>query len=510
MVASIMPYFAKKKEDSLQQRPSVVIVLSGTKMPRGGLTSSALNRASRLAERGYDVHLCTFDYRPDFGDHVSDLNRQDLVAEDVRVHNFFEDLRRRRDSVSCDSIREAPDAIPLVIQTENNRLTRFFSPAGQFLYSELRGEGQSLWRRYYTDNRVEKRRVEYSIKGTLHRETLFVENSSVVSWVSYLDNSGCAYFTQWMDADGKPSDVFVAVDARTSKRYKSLEKAQEDWLQAVGSTLIGPVVVMIDDCTMAPAVQNMQLNDLKKIAIFHNDHNTPAHRPMVAAMKSWDAVVCSTPGQARVLEKVVPESLSVTNISQPIPDRSIAHGRHDKSVARFAFFGRLAPIKNVKPLVSAFSRVVKAVPTATLDIYGSGPLENDLKDLIVTLDLEKSVRMMGRTDNPVGRMAEYSAVLLPSAFEAFGLVIGEAMLAETPVIAFDCDFGPGDIITHMVDGILVESGNFAELSEQIIYVSRNPEKANAMGKAGRNNVLERFSNERIIGIWEQLIDGLLQ
>ena len=388
-------------------------------------------------------------------------------------------------------------------------MTRFFSPAGQFMYTELLGAGKSMWRRYYTDKRVEKRRVEYSIKGTLHRETLFVENSSIISWISYLDDSGRAFFTQWMDVEGNRADVFVADGPGSSTRYSSLEEAQEEWFHSMASQLRGPLIVMIDDCTMSPVVENLRLKNAKIIAIFHKDHNTPAHRPMIDGMGSWDAVVCSTQGQARVLEEVVPQSLGITSIAQPIPDRSITRESDDKPAGRFAFFGRLIPIKNVLPLVSSFVRVSRVVPMASLDIYGSGPLEPQLRELIAELNLQEKVRLMGRTDHPVARMAEYSAVIVPSSFEAFGLVIGEAMLAATPVIAFDCDFGPRDIISHGVDGTLVDAGDFEKLSDHMIYVSGNPDEADAMGRAGRKSVLERFGNDRIMAQWEKLIDVLL-
>lgn len=489
----------------MQQRPSVVIVLSGTKTPRGGLTSSALNRASRLAERGYDVHLCTFDYRPDFGDHVLDLMHQDILGRNVRFHNFFEDLRLRRSSVARDPEVEVLDASPLVMQKESNRLTRFFSPAGRFEYSELRGAGQSMWRRYYTDNRIEKRRVEYSVKGTLHRETLFVENSSVVSWISYLDDSGYAFFTQWMDAEGKPSDVFVAEGAGSSRRYSSLQRAQEDWFQFVVSDLDGPVVVMIDDCTMAPAVQKLKHKSSKRIAIFHNDHKTPAHKAMIEAMESWDAVVCSTQGQSEVLREVVPTSLSITVIGQAVQDRAVLQPRSPGVSCRFAFFGRLTSTKNIVPLVSAFASVIDSMPLATLDIYGSGPQEAELKELISELGLQNSVRLMGRTEEAPARMAEYNATIVPSSFEAFGLVVGESLLAQTPVIAFDCDFGPRDIIRHGIDGLLVDTNDFSKLADQIVYLGRHPEEAEKMGRAGRHNVLERFSNDAIMARWEELV-----
>lgn len=493
------------------KRHSIAILLSGTKMPRGGLTSSALNRATQLSKRGYDVQVYTFDYRPDFADHVTDLRDQGLLGQNVAMHNFYDCLRKNRTAVDKRCEVAAVESADLVQQRESKRLTRYFTARGQFVYSELYGEGRSLWRRYYSDSRVEKRRVEYSLKGTLHRETVFADNSPNVSCFSYLDEYGCAYFTQWMDTAGKPVDVFVADNVQSAQytRFNSLIKAQENWFHSAVSELPNPVTVMIDDCTMAPVTSNLQSADTQMIAIFHNDHNTPAHKSMIEAMDSWHAVVCSTQGQAQALREVVPQSLEIISIPQPIPDRAAEIARTQRrAAARFAYFGRLSERKNIIPLVRCFQQVVESLPDASLDIYGSGPQEAEIRRLIGELRLQQNVRLMGRTDSPVTRMAEYSAVVLASAYEGFGLVIGESMLAETPVVAFDCDFGPRDIINHGVNGLLVEAGNFMQLAEQMVSFSHDLDAARSMGSAGRKSVLERFNNERITGLWEELIGEL--
>ena len=492
---------------------SVAVVLSGTKMPRGGLTSSALNRATQLADRGYAVHVYTFDYRPNFEEHVKYLREQGLITERVNIHNFYDELKNRMKQRHCDTSFGEIDASLLIPQRESRRLVRYFTSRGQFLYSELQGEGKSLWRRYYSDTRVEKRRVEYSLEGTLHRETVFADGSSNVSWFSYLDDSGRAYFTQWMDELGNPADVFAANEADNGSfsRYGSLAKAQKEWFHsAVSKDVDGPLTVMLDDCTMAPIVKDMPTDASNIIAIFHNDHKTAAHKPMIDAMASWHAVVCSTRGQSHALRDVVPDNVDIISIAQPVPDRSSDEARaRTRRPARFAFFGRLNPIKNVVPLVKCFAEVLRTVPAATLDIFGSGPLESELQKLITDCRLQGKVHLMGRTDNAPERMSDYTAIVVPSAYEAFGLVIGEAMLAETPVIAFDCDFGPRDIITTGVDGVLVGAEDFKALEIEMINLSNDPDTARRMGKQARANVLQRFSNDRIMGQWENLMRELM-
>ncbi|WP_298126012.1 glycosyltransferase, partial [uncultured Clostridium sp.] len=64
-------------------------------------------------------------------------------------------------------------------------------------------------------------------------------------------------------------------------------------------------------------------------------------------------------------------------------------------------------------------------------------------------------------------MQESKIYALSSRYEGFGMVIVEAMKMEIPVVSFNCPEGPGEIITHNNDGILVENGNIDEFAKQI-------------------------------------------
>ncbi|MGK3710686.1 glycosyltransferase [Arthrobacter sp. IK3] len=344
----------------------------------------------------------------------------------------------------------------------------------------------------------------------MHRETVFLDDSPKVAWYSYLTGCGAAYFIQWVDDSGKPVDVFVA-DSRDSNayiRYSSLSDAQENWFHSEVAEIGAPVTVMLDDCTMASVVKNLTSTGVRKIAIYHNDHTTEAHRAMNDAMSSWDVVICSTPGQAKALRKIVPQELRVTSISQPIPDAVQDLSGSSREADKFAFFGRLTSVKNVIPLVRSFTEVLKCLPGASLDIYGEGPLEVELRKVISDLQLRGNVRLMGHTDEATVRMRDYAAIILPSSFEAFGLVIGEAMLNETPVISFDSDYGPREIITHGVDGVLVPPSDFSALAKSVVQLGMDPEFARRMGKEGRRTVLRRFNSDVIMAEWEKLVDDL--
>lgn len=87
-------------------------------------------------------------------------------------------------------------------------------------------------------------------------------------------------------------------------------------------------------------------------------------------------------------------------------------------------------------------------------------------------------------------MATQDVFVFPSLFEGFGLVITEAMSQGTPAITTDRTCGP-DVITHGVDGWLIEAGSTAAIKQSIESILQNPEILIAAGKAAMKTAMNR-------------------
>jgi glycosyltransferase involved in cell wall biosynthesis len=101
-----------------------------------------------------------------------------------------------------------------------------------------------------------------------------------------------------------------------------------------------------------------------------------------------------------------------------------------------------------------------------------------------------------------------SVTIVPSRAESFGQVAAESLSCETPVIAFNYS-GLTDIVKHKVNGYLAEPFKPHSLAEGMhwLYSLSDEEKAQ-LGRAGRNHVLETFSEEvvggQLISIYKEL------
>jgi starch synthase len=100
-------------------------------------------------------------------------------------------------------------------------------------------------------------------------------------------------------------------------------------------------------------------------------------------------------------------------------------------------------------------------------------------------------------------------VIVPSTDEGLGLVAAEALLCETPVIAFRSG-GLTDVIQDGTTGILVTPGDTAELAKALDGVLASPQHAADLGRAGRLFSLSAFAPEsaasRYAAIYRQVID----
>lgn len=135
------------------------------------------------------------------------------------------------------------------------------------------------------------------------------------------------------------------------------------------------------------------------------------------------------------------------------------------------YFGRLKRYKSIQHLILAFCDVVKQVPAARLVIIGDGDYAEQLKRLIVNLNLEKTVIMTGHVseDEKISWINKMWVHVNPSIKEGWGLTVIEANACGVPVIAADSP-GLRDAITEGENGWLYEYGNVPMLVEKLLPI----------------------------------------
>jgi glycosyltransferase involved in cell wall biosynthesis len=101
---------------------------------------------------------------------------------------------------------------------------------------------------------------------------------------------------------------------------------------------------------------------------------------------------------------------------------------------------------------------------------------------------------------PQAKLAEYyrscTALVMPAVDEGLGLVAAEALLCETPVIAF-ASGGLTDLIRDGETGVLVPTGDVTALARAIDDLLSRPDRGAALGIAGRRATLAAFGPQAV-------------
>lgn len=111
--------------------------------------------------------------------------------------------------------------------------------------------------------------------------------------------------------------------------------------------------------------------------------------------------------------------------------------------------GRLTEAKGHWHLIRAMKDVVDINKNTILFIIGDGNLKEYLQSLIIKLELDKNVYLLGKQENPFKFIARSKLFVFPSLWEGFPNAIVEAMYCNVPIIASNCKSGPCEILNDV-------------------------------------------------------------
>jgi glycosyltransferase involved in cell wall biosynthesis len=169
--------------------------------------------------------------------------------------------------------------------------------------------------------------------------------------------------------------------------------------------------------------------------------------------------------------------------------------------------GRLQAVKGHDVLINAFCAVSERFPEWTLVICGEGPERPRLERQVVALGLHHRVSLPGRVAEVSTVLMHADIFVMSSRYEGFPMAVLEAMVAGLPVISFACN-GPAEIIRDGIDGVLVPPMDVDALSAAMARLMGDESERQRLA-AKAPEVSERFSERRVLGLWEDLIEDIL-
>ena len=165
--------------------------------------------------------------------------------------------------------------------------------------------------------------------------------------------------------------------------------------------------------------------------------------------------------------------------------------------------GRLHPNKAFDVLLDALAEV----PDAVLWLAGEGPERPRLDRQACHLGLASRVRFLGWRDDVSALLRAADVFVCPSRHEPLGNVVLEAWAQAVPVVAAASQ-GPGSLIRHRHDGLLVALDDPKALAEAIREVLSVPDLAAALADRGRAAYEAEFTEAKVVGRFIALFDRI--
>lgn len=256
----------------------------------------------------------------------------------------------------------------------------------------------------------------------------------------------------------------------------------------------------------------------KKIAEFHFSHNykiTEARNFLLKLsqkirMNIWrrellkfDKFVVLTQ-EDKLLWGNMPNIVVIPNFIPQMP--SIASNIETKRVIAV---GRISYQKGFDLLVKAWDLVNKELPSWNLDIFGKEEKigeQRTLQELIDNLGLSDKIHLNAPVKNIGAEYCKSSIFVLSSRYEGLPMVILEALSYGLPVISFECECGPKDIINNTV-GELVRNGDVKKLARVLI---KNMKDFRGLKEKGANakDLAQNYTADNVMQKWVSLFQTL--
>ncbi|KGN83151.1 hypothetical protein HW49_00585 [Porphyromonadaceae bacterium COT-184 OH4590] len=166
--------------------------------------------------------------------------------------------------------------------------------------------------------------------------------------------------------------------------------------------------------------------------------------------------------------------------------------------------GRFERQKGFDMLIDAWRQCSCKNNNWQLKIVGEGTLEKDIKKQIAEYNLNESVDILPPNSQITEIYKKASIYVMSSRFEGLPLVLIEAMYMGLPIISFDCETGPRDIVENGKTGLLVFKNDTTALSKAIDKLTQNP---SLIQEYSANAIIasKKFELKPIVKLWEKIL-----
>lgn len=540
--------------DMIKSR-NIFMIFIGCELQIGGLAKAVFNRANLLSDNGYEnITLLNID-----------TFRNDDIFEDFRnfkfIESFYKEVGYLNESITIinmfDYFSEMNTINPneKFVSPEFSDMTKNLDANIDLLNPKLKTRDQFFINGEYVierevtkDHQVNLHYYDkFSLKNNINSlynldKLIFIKDFSVSQETTPIKSE--TYINHSLVVKTLYEDKKVNFYTPDGFNYCSIQKENKEMLFELTNRSMSCSYTMnykefyeyfillkcsqslekpflINDCPgRRPSIANISSDLAYKISSIHcNHHKKPYNlgseiQPLGAFenIEDLDALVLLTNSQKNDFKQEF-EFDKVYNIPNFMPNNILENTYWDKSNAnlnKISVFSRIDSGKNIIDVIEAFKKVVDVKPDAVLEIFGRSLRAHEVREhnrlikLINEYGLQDKVIFRGHVLNVYEEIVDSLITVSTSKTEGLSLVLLESMANSTPVVSYNMNYGPKDVIANNKDGFLVEEGDVSDLSEKMLTLLNNPSKAIEMGQLARKKIFDKFSEKPTLSKWETL------
>lgn len=169
--------------------------------------------------------------------------------------------------------------------------------------------------------------------------------------------------------------------------------------------------------------------------------------------------------------------------------------------------GHIRKIKNFIVIPDIAQIVLKKHPDWCWKIYGDtvGDEYEKIVAKIKKYKLEEKLIFCGRVNDMGKEYKKASIFVLTSFMEGLPMVLLEAKTNKLPLVSFDIETGPSEIIADGINGFLIEPYDVKIMADKIAELIERP---NLRSEFSKNSIigLDEFSDEKIVKQWLEILN----
>lgn len=197
------------------------------------------------------------------------------------------------------------------------------------------------------------------------------------------------------------------------------------------------------------------------------------------------------------------ERKKLNQIYNPVSGDVLQSVEYDINAKQIISVGRLAYPKNFSRLLDIAKEVLSRHPGWKWDIYGTGEEYDSLRMKIKELGLQELVCLKGQINNIYEIYQKYAFLVMTSRYEGFPMSLIEAGANRLPLVSFDIQTGPNEIINNGVNGYLINHEDNADMIHKIEQLMTDDVLRMKMSQESYK-IMKKFDMTEVLNEWKEI------